>query len=266
MLRYAASDNMLVDYSTKTCQGDFNLLIPEDQCAFLQLSDGRNGFLDAGEHTIRIDCSASANKHHETIRMYWFNLSDHIELHLSDTVTVMEQLLKTVNPELKLYAPVNVRVNTSLTIRIADRGKLLRILSARQAQNFKPVLDKQWLTRYLEKKLHYILEDAVNHAKQETGASLSHLLSMTDAIEVEMISDICEFLESMSLELVAAHVYQISPTSDGLAGFQEKEAETLTWYNQVQMDRFSHAGKSRRTKKSRPAAPDFLPESVCQVS
>lgn len=251
MLHYTATDDMLVDYITKEHQGNLDLHVSEDQCAYLQLSDGRKGFFRPGDHTIRMDSYSRPSNQHENIQMYWFNLSNHIVLHLSDTVSVMEQMLKTVDPGLKLYAPVRVCVATDLIVRIANPAKLLKLLFARQAGDSRPVLDRQWLSAFLEEKLHYILEDSLNNCKQQAATSLSRISELTESLEIAMIYDICDSLEALSLELVAAHITHILPTRESILAFQAKEAETLAWYNQVQMDRFIGGMKSSRTQTSR---------------
>lgn len=230
---------MLVDYFTREHTGNFNLHIPEDRCAYLKFSDGRAGFYDSGDHAIRMDRTAALFRRNDRVSMYWFNLSDHIELQLSDTVQVMEQMLRSVDPDLKLYAPVDVRVNMELTIRIEDREKLLQLLLEKEDQESKPVLDKIWLTEYLEKKLHYILEESVNTYKQQSGTSMFGLSNLSEDVETALIGEICDILESLSLEMVAVRISQIAPTRSGMNNFQEKERETLAWYNQVQMDRYS---------------------------
>lgn len=251
MLQYAASENMLVDFFTREHQGNFDLHIPQGQCAYLQLSDGRGGFYDSGDHTIRMDRAGNLFRRAGIVNMYWFNLSDHIELHLSDTVQVMEQMLKSVDPELKLYAPVDVRVKMDITVRIEDREKLLKLLFDKEGEDSAPVLDTGWLTEYLEHKLHYLLEEAVNTSKQESESSIFNLSGMSDQVEGALIGEIWDILESMSLELVAARISHIAPTRNGMAGFQEKESETLSWYNQVQMDRFCRRKNNNARKLSR---------------
>lgn len=248
MLQYASSDDILVDFFTKEHHGNFDLHIPKDHCAYLRLSDGREGFFESGDHTIRMDRASTIFRRYETVSMYWFNLSDHIELHLSDTVQVMEQMLKSVDPDLKLYAPVDVKVNMDITVRIEDREKLLKLLTGRQAQEDRPVLDKHWLTEYLENKLHYILEETVNSFKQQSGTGIFNLSGLSEDVEGALIGEIWDLLESMSLELVAARIVQIAPTRTGMEEFQEKESDTLSWYNQVQMDKFSRR-KSNHVKK-----------------
>lgn len=251
MLQYAASDNMLVDFYTGEHQGNFDLHVPQGQCAYLQLSDGREGFFESGDHKIRMDRASVLFHRYEKVSMFWFNLSDSIELHLSDTVQVMEQMLKSVDPELRLFAPVDVQVNMDITVRIDDREKLLRLLFDKQEENYAPVIDKQWLTEYLEHKLHYILEEAVNTCKQNSGSSMFTLSEVSEEVEAALIDDICGLLESMSLEMVAARIVHISPTRMGMMAFQNKEAETLSWYNQVQMDRFSRRKSNHVKKESR---------------
>ncbi len=245
MLQIAAGENMLVDYMTREVQGNFDFHIPEGQCAYLQLSDGREGFYESGDHRIQADHSLSLFRRSDRVRLYWFNLSDHIELHLSDTVQVMEQMLKTVDPELRLYAPVDVRVQMELTIRIENREKLLRLLMEQQEEDYEPVLEKEWLTEYLEEKLHYLLEESVNTCRKQSGIGIFQLSRLSEDVECALVGAICDLLESMSLEMMAVRISKIAPTGDGLYRFQEKEAETLAWYNQVQMDRFSRR-KSRQ--------------------
>lgn len=249
MLQYAASDNMLVDFFSGEHQGNFDLHVPQGQCAYLQLSDGREGFFESGDHKIRMDRASILFRRYEKVSMYWFNLSDSIELHLSDTVQVMEQMLKSVDPELRVFAPVDVQVNMDITVRIADCKKLLQLLMDKQEEDYAPVLDKEWLMEYLEQRLHYILEESINTSKKEYGSSIFNLSEISEEVEAALIDDICELLESMSLELVAARIVQIAPTRMGMMAFQEKEAETLSWYNQVQMDRFSRR-KSNHIKKA----------------
>lgn len=248
MLQYSASDNMLVDFYTGEHQGNFDLHVPQGQCAYLQLSDGREGFFESGNHRIRMERNSSLFRRYSTINMFWFNLSDHIELHLSDTVQVMEQMLKTVDPELKLYAPVDVRVQMDITLRIENREKLLKLMREKQENDYEPVLDKEWLTEYLENKLHYMLEENVNALKQQSGTGIFNLFGMADDLEGALVCDICDLLESMSLELVAARITEIEPTRRGMMDFQEREADTLAWYNQVQMDKFSRR-KSTHVKR-----------------
>ncbi|MDO4616726.1 MAG: hypothetical protein Q4B03_04635 [Lachnospiraceae bacterium] len=244
MLQFAASDNMLVDYFTKEQSGNFELHVPRGQCAYLQLSDGREGFFESGDHRIRLERSSALFRRFETVSMYWFNLSDHIELHLSNSVQVMEQMLKSVDPELRLFAPVDVEISMDVTVRIEDREKLLQLLLDRQEEDGDPVLNKEWLTEYLEEKLQYILEESLNNGKQRTGISICKLSHLSEDVECALIGELCDLLESVSLELVAARISRIRPTQEGLEHFQRKEAETLSWYNQVQMDKFSRR-KSR---------------------
>ncbi len=246
MLQYAASENMLVDYFTKEHLGNFDFHIPSGQCAYVLFGDGREGFFESGDHRIRMDRSAALFHRYETVSMYMFNLSDHIVLHLSDIVQVMEQMLKSVDPDLRLYAPVDVQVDMDVTVRIEDRNRLLKLLRSRQEQDDEPVLEKERLTEYLEQKLHYILEESLNACRQKSGVSIFSLLGLSEDLECSLIGELCDLLESMSLELVAARVTQIAPTRGGFRRFQEKEEETLSWYNQVQMDRFRRR-KSRHT-------------------
>ncbi|MCQ2509894.1 MAG: hypothetical protein MJ116_05465 [Lachnospiraceae bacterium] len=248
MLQYAVSEDKLVDFFEREHHGNFEFHVPENQCAYLQLSDGREGFFESGDHTIRLDRASALFRKYETVSMFWFNLSDHIELHLSDIVQVMEQMLKSIDPDLKLFAPVDVRVNMDLTVRIEDREKLLQLLFDRQEQDYSPVLEKQWLTKYLENKLHYILEETVNSFKQQSGTGIFNLSGLSEDVEGALIGEIWDLLESMSLELVAARIVQIAPTRAGMEEFQEKESDTLSWYNQVQMDKYSRR-KSNQVKK-----------------
>lgn len=249
MLQYAASDTMLVDYYTKEHTGNFNLHIPEDRCAYLIFGDGREGFYDSGDHAIRMDRSSMFFRKNDTVSMYWFNTSDHIELQLSDTIQVMEQMLKSVDPDLKLFAPVDVRVNMELSVRIEDCERLLQLLLEKEERESKPVLNLQWLTSYLEKKLHYVLEEAVNTSKQQSGTGIFSLSRLSEDVEAELIGEICDLLESLSFEMVAVRITQIVPTRSGMAEFQQKERESLAWYNQVQMDRYSRR-KSSQVKNS----------------
>ncbi|MDO4489748.1 MAG: hypothetical protein Q4B85_01545 [Lachnospiraceae bacterium] len=248
MLQYSASENMLVDFVKREHQGNFDLHIPMGQCAYLQFSDGREGFYESGDHRIRMDRPSLLFRRAETVSMYLFNLSDHIELHLHDTVQVMEQMLKKVDPELRLYAPVDVRVDLELTVRIEDREKLLKLLFDRQNREQTQSLDKEWISEYLERRMHYLLEESVNSFKQKSGTGIFNLSSLSDEVEGALIGEICDLLESLSLELVAARISQIMPTRAGILQFQERESESLAWYNQVQMDRFSRR-KSSQVKK-----------------
>ncbi len=249
MLRYAASETMLVDYVIKEHPGNFDLHIPKGQCAYVQFSDGREGFLESGDHKIRTDRAISLFRKAEKISMYWFNLSDHIELHLTDTVPVMEQMLKSVDPELKLFAPVDVNVSMDVSVRIEDREKLLQLMLERQEQEAEPVLDTEYLEEYLQDMLHYHLEEALNASRAQSGTGIFQLSSLSEKLECSLIGELCDLLESMSLELVAARISQIAPDQEGLEQFQKKEAETLSWYNQVQMDKFSRRKSSQVRKK-----------------
>ncbi len=237
---------MLVDYVTREHPGNFDLHIPENQCAYLRFSDGREGFFESGDHRIRMDRSLSLFRKSETVSMFWFNLSDHIELHLTDTVQVMEQMLKSLDPDLRLYAPVDMEVGLDVTVRIENREKLLQLLVEMQEQEIAPVLDTEWLSDYLQERMHYILEESLNAVKRESGISIFNLSRLSEEVECAVIGELCDLLESLSLELVAARITGINPSQEGMESFQDREAETLSWYNQVQMDRFSRRKGSRK--------------------
>ena len=254
MVEYTAAGNesMLVDYRRGECRDCFDLHVSENQCAFLQLGSGKKGFFEAGVHSIRLDRGRSCFRKPETVDLFWFNLDDQIELHLDDTIQVMEQLLKAVDPELKMFQPVDVRVQTHITVRIEDRVRLLKYLYGRKTRDLAPVLDKNWLQDLMTRRLHDLIEETVNRAKAKTDLSILELMELAETVEVAMINDVCSILDSLSLDLVAVRVARIAPTREGIETFHEKEAETLDWYNQVQMDRFSkRSARASGTRASR---------------
>lgn len=248
MLQYLVSDKMLVDYFSGDFHGNFDFQVPEDHCAFLQLSDGRKGFFAAGKHSIPVENNTSLFRRNTTAELFWFNLSDHIEIHLSDTIRSMEQLLKTVIPELKTYHPLDLKVNADITVQIEDKERLLEQLLFRQSKDINPVLDTNWLRHYLEKHLHYQLEESVNRIRTQYDLGMYDLSDITDEIEADMIEDVYNLLHSMSLDLVAFHISRITPDAKSLEAFKAKESEALTWYNQIQMEQF--AKRSGRSKKA----------------
>lgn len=241
MVEYTAAGNerMLVDYRRGEYRDCFDLHVSENQCAFLQFGSGKKGFFEAGDHSIRLDRGRSYFRKPETVDLFWFNLDDQIELHLDDTIQVMEQLLRAVDPELKMFQPVDVRIQTHITVRIEDRVRLLKYLYGRKSRDLAPVLDKNWLQDLMTRRLHDLIEETVNRAKAKTDLSILELMELAETVEVAMINDVCSILDSLSLDLVAVRVARIAPTREGIETFHEKEAETLDWYNQVQMDRFS---------------------------
>ena len=244
MVEYGASgrNSMLVDYRRGKCRDCFDLRVSENQCVYLRLDSGKSAFFEAGDYSIRMNRGSSASGITQMVDLFWFNLSDQIELQLDDTIQVMEQMLKSVDPELRLFYPVDVRVRTDITICIEDREKLLSYLYDRKSRDLAPVLDKNWLQNILTKRLHDITEETVNRYKSE--------------VEVAMISDICTVLDSLGLDLVALRTASILPTRNGIDALRGKEAETLAWYNQVQMDRYCKrsARESKKKEKTVQAA------------
>lgn len=247
----AGNDSMLVDYRRGEYRDCFDLHVSENQCAFLRFGSGKKGFFEAGDHAIRLDRSRSCFQKPETVDLFWFNLDDQIELHIDDTIQVMEQLLKTVDPELKMFQPVDVRVQTHITVRIEDKVKLLKYLYGRKSRDLAPVLDKNRLQSLMTRRLHDLTEETVNRAKSKADLSILELRELAETLEVAMINDICSILDPLSLDLLAVRVARIAPTREGIEAFHEKEAETLDWYNQVQMDRFSKRSSRTSRKKEK---------------
>ena len=96
----------------------------------------------------------------------------------------------------------------------------------------------------------------MNRYKSESRLSIVELQELKEAVEVAMISDICAVLDSLGLELVALRTASIVPTRNGIDALRGKEAETLAWYNQVQMDRYCKrsARESKKKEKTVQAA------------
>ena len=177
MVEYGASgrNSMLVDYRRGKCRDCFDLRVSENQCVYLRLDSGKSAFFEAGDYSIRMNRGSSASGITQMVDLFWFNLSDQIELQLDDTIQVMEQMLKSVDPELRLFYPVDVRVRTDITICIEDREKLLSYLYDRKSRDLAPVLDKNWLQNILTKRLHDITEETVNRYKSESRLSIVEL-------------------------------------------------------------------------------------------
>lgn len=253
MVEYGTSerDSMLVDYRRGKCRDCFDLRVSEDQCVYLRLGSGKSAFFETGDYSIRLNRGSSDSGTTQMVDLFWFNLSDQIELQLDDTIQVMEQMLKSVDPELRLFYPVDVRVRTDITVCIEDREKLLSYLYDRKSRDLAPILDKNWLQNILTKRLHDITEETVNRYKSESRLSIVELQELKEAVEVAMISDICAVLDSLGLELVALRTASIVPTRNGIDALRGKEAETLAWYNQVQMDRYCKRSVRESKKKEK---------------
>ena len=247
MVSYITSENMLVDYIRHEYQGTLDLRVSDEQCALLEFSNGKKCFYDTGDHMISLTKNNSLFKRHETVNLFWLNLSDHIELRLFDTIKVMEQLLKNLAPELKTFHPVDVRVMTEITVSIEDREKLLSFLCSRQNPDNRPVLDTARLEQLLIRRLHDKLEDSVNEYKMQFSAGIFDLNTLSEYIEVALIDDIYSVLNALGLDLVAAHIAKIGPTKAGYAEFHKKEEETIDWYNRIQMEQFMK--KNSRVKR-----------------
>ena len=253
MVEYGTSerDSMLVDYRRGKCRDCFDLRVSEDQCVYLRLGSGKSAFFETGDYSIRLNRGSSDSGTSQMVDLFWFNLSDQIELQLDDTIQVMEQMLKSVDPELRLFYPVDVRVRTDITVCIEDREKLLSYMYGRKSRDLAPILDKNWLQNILTKRLHDITEETVNRYKSESRLSIVELQELKEAVEVAMISDICAVLDSLGLELVALRTASIVPTRNGIDALRGKEAETLAWYNQVQMDRYCKRSVRESKKKEK---------------